>query len=196
MYVYIYMHNYKRCDIFPKPSALGEGRLLPCSCDFERNKIYSKGRLDDTNRWRRKVRRPLLQDGLLKFLHHSFLITSWRRGRLTFPSQLFCSSNLPLLLFHFFRNRNCKEVVSPLSRPKVLGKYHTSCNYAYIYFFFFFNQILKKNIYTYVYVYIITKGVIIFQNLWPWGRGDYFLAVTISRNDLRWPWRSNSYYSL
>ena len=121
IYIYIY---------FPKPSALREGRLHPCSYDFERNEINSKGRLDDKINCLRKVRRPLLQDGLSKFFHHSFSMTSWRRGRLTFLRQLFLSSSLPLLLFHFFRNRNCKDVVSPPSRPKVLGKYHTFCKYA------------------------------------------------------------------
>ena len=35
----IWINYYKRCNIFPKPSALKEGRLLPCSYDFERNEI-------------------------------------------------------------------------------------------------------------------------------------------------------------
>ena len=38
-----FMHNYKRCDIFPKPSALREGRLLPCSYDFKRTEITARG---------------------------------------------------------------------------------------------------------------------------------------------------------
>ena len=46
MYICTYMqimHIYKRCDIFPKPSALREGRLHPCSYDFERNEITARG---------------------------------------------------------------------------------------------------------------------------------------------------------
>ena len=37
------MNYYKRFDIFPKPSVLREGRLLPYSYDFERNEITARG---------------------------------------------------------------------------------------------------------------------------------------------------------
>ena len=46
-----------------------------------------------------------------------------------FPTQWVFSLSLHLLLYHFFRNRNCKEIVSPPSMPKVLGIYI----YIYLY---------------------------------------------------------------